>query len=173
MSDAIRLATVDDAAAICHIYNHYVLNTVISFEMEAVSADEMALRIEETLQQFPWLVYEEDGRILGYAYASKWKVRKAYQHSVEGSVYLGQDSGGKGLGTLLYKALIAQLAKQSVHAVLGGIVLPNPGSVALHEKLGFVKVAHLPQIGKKFDQWLDVGYWQLILQTDDTSTPSA
>ena len=173
MSDAIRLATTEDAAAICHIYNHYVLNTVISFETEAVSIEEMSGRIAETRQQFPWLVYEEGGRILGYAYASKWKLRKAYQHSVEGSVYLAQDSGGKGLGTLLYKALIAELEKQSVHAVLGGIALPNPGSVALHEKLGFVKVAHLPQIGKKYDQWLDVGYWQLILQADGSATPSA
>lgn len=163
MSEAIRPATRNDAAAICEIYNHYVLNTVISFETEAVSVDEMAARIDDTLQQFPWLVYEVDGRILGYAYASKWKVRKAYLHSVEGSVYLSQDSGGRGVGTRLYQALISELSRQSVHVVLGGIVLPNPGSVALHEKLGFVKVAHLPQIGRKFDQWLDVGYWQLIL----------
>ncbi|MNR84369.1 Phosphinothricin N-acetyltransferase [compost metagenome] len=163
MSDAIRPATRSDAAAICAIYNHYVLNTVISFETEAVTVDAMTVRIDETLTQFPWLVYEADGRILGYAYASKWKVRKAYLHTVEGSVYLAQDSAGRGVGTRLYQALISELSRQSVHAVLGGIVLPNPGSVALHEKLGFVKVAHFPQIGRKFDQWLDVGYWQLIL----------
>jgi L-amino acid N-acyltransferase YncA len=125
--------------------------------------DEMAARIEETLTQFPWLVYEVEGRIIGYAYASKWRLRRAYQYSVEGSVYLVQDYAGRGVGTLLYQALINELTKQNVHAVLGGIALPNPGSVALHEKLGFVKVAHLPQIGRKFDQWLDVGYWQLIL----------
>jgi L-amino acid N-acyltransferase YncA len=163
MSEAIRSATRNDAAAICDIYNHYVLNTVISFETEAVSVDEMAARIEETLTQFPWLVYEVEGRIIGYAYASKWRLRRAYQHSVEGSVYLVQDYAGRGVGTLLYQTLINELTKQNVHAVLGGIALPNPGSVALHEKLGFVKVAHLPQIGRKFDQWLDVGYWQLIL----------
>jgi len=163
MSEAIRSATRNDAAAICDIYNHYVLNTVISFETEAVSVDEMAARIEETLTQFPWLVYEVEWRIIGYAYASKWRLRRAYQHSVEGSVYLVQDYAGRGVGTLLYQALINELTKQNVHAVLGGIALPNPGSVALHEKLGFVKVAHLPQIGRKFDQWLDVGYWQLIL----------
>jgi L-amino acid N-acyltransferase YncA len=163
MSEAIRSATRNDAAAICDIYNHYVLNTVISFETEAVSVDEMAARIEETLTQFPWLVYEVEGRIIGYAYASKWRLRRAYQHSVEGSVYLVQDYAGRGVGTLLYQTLINELTKQNVHAVLGGIALPNPGSVALHEKLGFVKVAHLPQIGRKFYQWLDVGYWQLIL----------
>jgi L-amino acid N-acyltransferase YncA len=163
MSEAIRPATRNDAAAICDIYNHYVLNTVISFETEAVSVDEMAARIEETLTQFPWLVYEVEGRIIGYAYASKWRLRRAYQHSVEGSIYLVQDYAGRGVGTLLYQTLINELTKQNVHAVLGGIALPNSGSVALHEKLGFVKVAHLPQIGRKFDQWLDVGYWQLIL----------
>lgn len=163
MSDSIRLASAKDAAAICQIYNHYVLNTVISFETEAVSVEEMAQRIEEISAEFPWLVYEEQGRILGYAYASKWRIRKAYQHSVESSVYIAQDSGGKGIGTLLYQTLIAELSKQSVHAVLGGIALPNPGSVALHEKVGFVKVGHLPQVGRKFDQWLDVGYWQLLL----------
>ena len=151
MSEAIRSATRNDAAAICDIYNHYVLNTVISFETEAVSVDEMAARIEETLTQFPWLVYEVEGRIIGYAYASKWRLRRAYQHSVEGSVYLVQDYAGRGVGTLLYQTLINELTKQNVHAVLGGIALPNPGSVALHEKLGFVKVAHLPQIGRKFD----------------------
>lgn len=163
MSDSIRLATTQDAAAICQIYNPYILNTVISFETEAVSVEEMVQRIEDVLAEFPWLVYEEQGRILGYAYAGKWRARKAYQHSVESSVYIAQDSGGKGIGTLLYQRLIDELSKQSVHAVFGGIALPNPGSVALHEKLGFVKVGHLPQVGRKFDQWLDVGYWQLLL----------
>ena len=117
MSEAIRSATRNDAAAICDIYNHYVLNTVISFETEAVSVDEMAARIEETLTQFPWLVYEVEGRIIGYAYASKWRLRRAYQHSVEGSVYLVQDYAGRGVGTLLYQALIYELTKQNVHAV--------------------------------------------------------
>ncbi|WP_034291897.1 arsinothricin resistance N-acetyltransferase ArsN1 family B [Herbaspirillum sp. RV1423] len=163
MNTSIRPATAADAAAICEIYNHYVLTTTISFEMEAVSTPEMAQRIAEVSAQFPWLVYEENGRILGYAYAAKWKVRKAYQHSVESSVYLARDSGGKGIGSQLYEALFAELKARSVHAVMGGIAQPNPGSVALHEKMGFVKVAHFAQVGRKFDQWIDVAYWQLIL----------
>lgn len=163
MSFSIRPATSADAAAICEIYNHYVLNTVISFELEAVSVTEMEGRIAEISAQFPWLVYEEEGRILGYAYAAKWKVRKAYRHSVESSVYMAQDSGGKGIGSRLYAALFAELKALGVHAVMGGIALPNAGSIALHEKMGFVKVAHFAEVGKKHDQWIDVAYWQLIL----------
>lgn len=163
MSFSIRPATVADAAAICEIYNYYVLNTVISFELEAVSVTEMEGRIAEISSQFPWLVYEEDGRILGYAYATKWKARKAYQHSVESSVYMAQGSGGKGIGSKLYGALFAQLKELGVHAVMGGIAQPNAGSVALHEKMGFVKVAHFAEVGQKHNQWIDVAYWQLIL----------
>ncbi len=163
MTTFIRPATMADAAAICEIYNHYVLTTTISFELEAVSTEEMAQRIVEVSALFPWLVYEEDGRILGYAYATKWKARKAYQQSVESSVYMAKDSGGKGVGTQLYRALFAELKARDIHAVMGGIAQPNPGSVALHEKMGFVKVAHFAQVGRKFDQWIDVAYWQLIL----------
>jgi len=163
MANLIRTAGPADAAAICEIYNHYVLNTTISFETEAVRVEEMERRIEEVSAHYPWLVYEEQGRILGYAYATKWKQRAAYRHSVESSVYLAHDSGGRGAGSALYTALLEALANASVHAVMGGIVQPNPGSVALHEKMGFVKVAHFSQVGKKFDQWLDVAYWQRIL----------
>lgn len=171
MTTSIRPATTADAAAICEIYNHYVLTTTISFELEAVSTEEMAQRIVEVSAIFPWLVYEEDGRILGYAYATKWKARKAYQQSVESSVYMARDSGGKGVGTELYRALFVELKARGVHAVMGGIAQPNPGSIAqpnpgsiaLHEKMGFVKVAHFAQVGRKFDQWIDVAYWQLIL----------
>jgi len=163
MTTSIRPATKADAAAICEIYNHYVLTTTISFELEAVSVEEMAQRVVEVSALFPWLVYEEDGRILGYAYATKWKARKAYQQSVESSVYMAKDSGGKGVGTQLYRALLVELKARGVHAVMGGIAQPNAGSVALHEKMGFVKVAHFKQVGRKFDQWIDVAYWQLIL----------
>lgn len=163
MANPIRNASPADAAAICEIYNHYVLNTTISFETEAISETEMRSRIDEVTAQYPWLVYEEQGRILGYAYASKWKPRAAYRHSVESSVYLAPDSGGRGVGSALYTALLEALAAASVHVVMGGIAQPNPGSVALHEKMGFVKVGHFNQVGKKFDQWLDVAYWQRIL----------
>jgi L-amino acid N-acyltransferase YncA len=163
MSHPIRSATVADAAAICDIYNHYVLNTCISFELEPVTVEEMAQRIENISAQFAWLVYEEQGRILGYAYAAKWKPREAYRHAVESSIYLTAGSTGKGIGSQLYQRLFALLRERNVHTVIGGIAMPNAGSVAVHEKMGFVKVAHFNQVGKKFDQWIDVGYWQLLL----------
>jgi phosphinothricin acetyltransferase len=111
----------------------------------------------------PWLVIEENDSLVGYAYATPWKARSAYRFSVEATVYLSPTQQGKGLGTLLYQALFSALKQQSIHAIMGGITLPNPASIALHEKLGMTKVAHFQQVGFKFDQWLDTGYWQLTL----------
>ncbi|PUA20295.1 arsinothricin resistance N-acetyltransferase ArsN1 family B [Glaciimonas sp. PCH181] len=167
MTYIIRPATPSDAATICDIYNPYVLNTAITFETIPVTPPEMAQRITDITALFPWLVCiektTEGEQILGYAYATKWRTRAAYAHSVESSVYLSDAAGGKGLGTLLYKALLAELRKLSVHAVIGGIALPNPGSIALHEKMGFEKVGVFREVGKKTDTWLDVGYWQMFL----------
>lgn len=157
----LRPANAGDAAAIVAIYNHYVATTTISFEEEAVTADEMAQRIDAVLAAgLPWLVAVGDGEILGYAYATKWRARHAYRFSVESSVYLAQDATQRGLGSRLYAALIDQLRAAQCHLVIGGIALPNEASIALHEKLGFEKVAHFKEVGYKFDQWLDVGYWQ-------------
>lgn len=159
----IRSAGPADAAAICAIYNPYVLNTIITFEEQAVSITEMENRILEVVRDLPWLVAEEDGQILGYAYASKWKSRCAYRYAVESTVYLQTGLAGRGLGTLLYRALLADLRGRGMHTVIGGIALPNPASVALHEKLGFVQVAHFKEVGWKLERRIDVGYWQLIL----------
>ncbi len=100
----------------------------------------------------------------GYAYASEWKSRCAYRYSVETTVYLHPDARGKGIGTLLYQELIRKLSKLELHAAIGGIALPNDASVALHEKIGFKKAAHFKQVGYKFNKWVDVGYWELILK---------
>jgi len=160
----LRTATPADAAAIAVIYNHYVVNTVITFEEEALPVEEMARRITETLAGGnPWFVWEEDGRIMGYSYAGKWKSRCSYRFSIEATVYLDKDATGRGLGTRLYSALIDVCRNTKIHAIIGGVALPNAGSVALHEKLGFKKVAHFREVGWKFDQWIDVGYWELIL----------
>jgi phosphinothricin acetyltransferase len=160
----IRNATQADAQSVVHIYNHYVLNTTISFEEELVSAPEMAGRIAEVAaNDLPWLVLEIDGEVVGYAYASKWKGRCAYRFSVETSVYLAPDHGRRGLGTDLYKSLLAQLKAKGFHAAIGGIALPNPASIALHEKFGMSKVAHFKDVGFKFGQWIDVGYWECLL----------
>lgn len=160
----IRPATAEDAAVLASIYNHYIANTVITFEEETISPEEMKDRMNEvTAAKLPWLVAEETGKVVGYAYASKWRGRCAYRFSVESSAYLACESVSKGWGTKLYTALFAALREKSIHAVIGGIALPNPASVALHEKFGMKKVAHFPEVGFKFKRWVDVGYWQATL----------
>lgn len=159
----LRSCTPADAPQICDIYNYYVRETVITFEEAPVAEREMAGRIAEITTRLPWFVWEADGEIIGYAYASAWKGRAAYRHSVESSVYLAPHVTGKGVGTKLYAALIDELRQRGLHCVIGGAALPNPASVALHEKLGFAKVAEFREVGFKLGRWVDVGYWQLLL----------
>jgi len=155
---------MSDAQAISDIYKHYITDTTITFEEQLVPAAQMAGRIQEILSSsLPWLVIEQSGRVVGYAYASKWKARSAYRYSVETSVYLQHGIAGKGLGSQLYQALFDALKARGFHLAIGGIALPNEASVALHEKFGMKKVAHFEQVGFKFDQWIDVGYWQKVL----------
>jgi L-amino acid N-acyltransferase YncA len=164
MKHSIRTATAEDAGAIASIYNHYVAHTVVTFEEEPVPAGEMRRRMEEVFaSSLPWLVAESEGRIGGYAYATKWKARSAYRFSVETTVYLGDGLGKQGLGTRLYDELFRRLKGQGIHAAIGGIALPNDASVALHEKFGMRKVAHFEEVGFKFGRWVDVAYWQVTL----------
>ncbi|WP_229518400.1 arsinothricin resistance N-acetyltransferase ArsN1 family B [Massilia sp. PAMC28688] len=170
----LRDATADDAPAIVVIYNHYVLNTTISFEESVVTEADMRARIEAVRDSgLPWIVATEGGEIVGYAYATKWRVRHAYRFSVESSVYVANNVARKGIGCALYTALMAQLRDSGVHLVIGGIAQPNPASVALHERMGFVKVALFEEVGFKFGRWIDVGYWQLKLsaQPDTAALP--
>ena len=160
----IRPAAPAHASAIATIYNHYIVSTTVTFEKERVTAADMQARIEETQSaSLPWLVAEERDRVLGYAYASKWKGRCAYRYSVESTVYLDAECIGRGIGKALYSTLIDDLRERGMHAVIGGVALPNAASIALHEALGFRKVAHFEQVGFKQDRWIDVGYWQLLL----------
>lgn len=164
----IRNATVDDALAIVAIYNHYVLNTTISFEESAVSASEMGQRIGAVLDaKLPWLVAINGKHVVGYAYATKWRQRHAYRHSVESSVYIAHQLQRSGLGTMLYTALLKRLGECGVHLVLGGIAQPNSASVALHEKMGYAKAAMFEEVGYKFGSWIDVGYWQVKLPANE------
>lgn len=163
-SVAIRCAAPDDACAICAIYNPYVASTTISFEEEAVLSADMVQRIADVAAAgLPWLVAEQAGQLVGYAYATKWRARPAYRTSVESSVYVDAAAAGRGTGTLLYRALLEELRRSEVHMVIGGIAQPNERSVALHERLGFRKVAHFSEVGRKFGRWVDVGYWELRL----------
>ncbi len=160
----LRAATPADAADIAAIYNHYVETSTISFEESAVSVADMAQRIADVGARLPWLVFEEAGRVVGYAYATAWRVRAAYRFSVESSVYVSPEHPRRGIGARLYRALLDDLRSRGIHAVIGGIAQPNAASVALHEAFGFDKVAHFKQVGKKFGQWVDVGYWELLLE---------
>jgi len=163
----IRDAHAGDAAAIAAIYNHYVLGSIISMEEDAVGDGAMAERIAEVQgASLPWLVLHDDGVLAGYAYASKWRARRGYRYSVESTVYLAPGQQGRGHGARLYRALLARLRAGGYRQVIGGIALPNPASVALHEKLGFEKVAQFREVGLKFGQALDVGYWQKSLDSD-------
>ena len=160
----IRTATLDDASAICDIYNHYIKNTIVTFEEEPLTSEAMQGRIEEITATLPWLVFENESNIVGFAYASRWNGRCAYRYAVESTLYLTPNAIGRGIGKQLYRELIDILKQQSMHSIIGGVALPNPASVALHEKLGFKKVAHFEQVGWKFNQWIDVAYWELILE---------
>ena len=159
----IRSVAVTDAEQICTIYNHYVDNTVATFEEEPVSPSEMTQRIKQVTSPFPWLVSEVDGAVCGYAYATQYRTRAAYKFSVETSLYLAPDRTAQGLGTELFTALLDELRERKLHCVIAGISLPNPASVALSEKFGFRKVGELKEVGWKQDRWVDVGYWELIL----------
>lgn len=160
----IREVEIKDARQICEIYNYYVKNTVITFEEEPVSFLEMEKRIKKIIAAYPWIVFEEKGKVMAYAYAAPWRVRSAYRYSSELTVYVDYESKGKKLGTLLYRALIDRMKEKGLHCLYGVIALPNKGSVALHEKQGFTKCGHFHEVGKKFDKWIDVGYWEKNLE---------
>lgn len=158
----IRRVKLSDAAQIAEIYNFYVLNTHHTFETEPVSFVEMQKRVGEIGENYSYLVGEENNEILAYAYAAQYKSRCAYRSSVEISIYVKNETKGKGLGTKLYEKLFEELSKTDVHAIIAGIALPNDASIRLHEKFGFEKVAHFREVGFKFYKWIDVGYWELI-----------
>jgi phosphinothricin acetyltransferase len=159
----IRRVVADDAAGIAAIYNHHVENTIVTFEETPVGEDEMRRRIVDIDGSHAWFVADVDGRAAGYAYASAWRARSAYRRSVETTVYVDNGFVRRGLGTALYDALLRELAQRGFHCAMGGIALPNAGSVALHERMGFAKVAHFREAGWKLERWIDVGYWQRML----------
>jgi phosphinothricin acetyltransferase len=160
----IRVAEPRDAKAIADIYNHYVQTSIVTFEEDPVTAAEIARRMEEVQSApLPWLIAEEGSQVVGYAYATPWRTRTAYRFSVEVTVYVAPGYAGRGIGSMLYSQLFPMLQAQGIHAVMGGIALPNEASVALHEKFGFRQVAAFQEVGFKFNRWIDVGYWQRTL----------
>ena len=157
----IRPVRPKDAAPISAIYNHHVTATVVTFDETPLETREMARRIRAAT--LPWLVIEDSGAVAGYARAAPWKTREAYRHTVESSVYVDPRCQRRGHGRRLYEALLAALRDRQVHVVLAGIALPNPASIALHERLGFTPCGVMREVGWKFGRWVDVGYWTLVL----------
>ncbi|MGB3516176.1 MAG: N-acetyltransferase family protein [Elainellaceae cyanobacterium] len=159
----IRPITDDDSVAITDIYNWYILNTTITFELETINALAMQQRIQEKRVHHDWLVGVVNQEIIGYAYYGAFRARPAYSHTVESTIYLAQDRRGQGLGTLLYRELLHSAATRGFREMIGIIALPNQGSIKLHQKLGFEETGVLKQVGHKFDRYIDVGIWQKSL----------
>ncbi len=160
----IRDVKLADAAHITEIYNYYIESTAISFEEEPVSVEAMEQRISETLScGLPWLVAEKQGKVVGYAYAGRWKPRSAYRFTIEPSIYVQFGRTGEGIGISLYSALLEVLKANNYQNAISVIALPNPSSIGLHERLGFKKVGEFANIGVKFGERHSVGYWQLDL----------
>ena len=171
MAARIRLAGVHDAQAIAEIYRPFVERTAISFETEPPSRQEMERRISETMTNHPWLVCEVGGQVAGYAYATRHRVRSAYQWSVDTSVYVDEKHRRAGIARGLYASLFPILAAQGFCNAFAGIALPNPGSVGLHEAVGFRPIGVYERVGYKLGAWRDVGWWQRPLT--ELGTPPA
>lgn len=156
----IRKVEIKDAKQIVDIYNYYILNTVITFEEEELTVAEMEKRIEEKTRTNPWIVYEEEGHILGYAYLGTFRERSAFRFTKESSIYLDKDASGKGIGSKLYKKLIKLAKEYNINVIVGVITLPNEASIAIHQNFGFERVGSIKEVGFKQNKWWDVDFWQ-------------
>jgi L-amino acid N-acyltransferase YncA len=163
----VRDATEDDAGACAAIYGPYVTDTAITFEYDPPSAAEMARRIAASQRAHAWLVLEEEGRVVGYAYAGPFKERVAYRWSAEVSVYLEAGRRRSGSGRLLYEALFARLTERGFRTLVAVMTLPNDASEGLHRALGFEPVGTLRRVGWKHGEWRDVAWAQRSIGPDD------
>ena len=163
----MRIASVQDAVACAGIYEPYVMGTAITFETEPPSEAEMARRIELALQSYAWLVLEDAGRVVGYAYGSRFHARPAYRWACETSVYLEPGRRRTGAGRALYEALLARLVQRGYRIAVAGMTLPNEASLGLHEAMGFRPVGTYRRIGYKLGAWHDVAWAQRVLVDGD------
>ncbi len=159
----MRPVTVADAQQLVDIYNYYVIHSIVTLDLVPFSAQDFEEKISTISSQFPFIVYEENDEILGYAYANTFRTKPAYNKTVELTIYLKHSTLGKQIGKKMYSELIQQLKAENYHVLIGGLTLPNEVSVKLHEGFGFEKVAHFKEVGYKFDKWHDVGFWQLTI----------
>ncbi|WP_298236952.1 GNAT family N-acetyltransferase [uncultured Algibacter sp.] len=159
----IRPVHINDAQELLDIYNYYVINTTANFDIEPLTLETFTNKLNQIIPNYPYIVYEENNEILGYAYGSRFRPRAAYDFVAESTVYVKHNVHGKQIGTKLYTELIRLLKETNLHTVLGVLTIPNEASIKLHEKLGFEQVANLKEVGKKFGEWQNVGIWQLRL----------
>jgi len=167
----IRLANAGDAPEIAAIYRPFCEESAVSFEAEAPDAAEIASRIDRINRRYHWLVDVEGGKVAGYAYASPHRERAAYRWAVEVTVYVHEGFRGRGIGRALYSELFARLREQGLFKAYAGILVPNPGSQAFHESMGFTLVGIFRGIGYKLGAWRDVGWWELALQPEVANPP--
>ena len=161
----IRTARVEDAAELLSIYEYYVRNTVITFEYDVPGVEEFEGRIRTILKKYPYLVAESGGSVGGYAYASMFKARAAYDWAVETSIYVLRDLRGRGVGAALYRALEEALGRMHIINLNACIAYPNPESVGFHEKFGYKLVGHFTKCGYKFDRWHDMIWMEKFIGT--------
>lgn len=167
----LRIAAKEDGAALAAIYAYYVENTAITFEYVAPNADEFGERIAHKLEKYPYIIAEENGRALGYAYADMYRERAAFYWSCELSVYVDKNETGRGIGKCLYGALMDILRIQGFVSVVASITYPNKSSVALHEKMGFTHLGTMHDIGYKFGRWLDLMWFEKRISDADKPSP--
>lgn len=163
----IRQATKEDTQAIRDIYQPYIENTNITFETELPSLADFQQRIQNIKAKYPYLVLEEAGKIVGYAYLSSFSPRKAYDPSAEISIYLAEEAQGKGWGKVLCQSLLTEARKQNIVTIYACVAVPNPPSIGLHQALGFEQVAYFEKCAYKHKQWLDVVYLRKLIKDYD------
>jgi len=159
----LRLATMGDAGAILDIYSHFINNTAITFEQEVPSAEDFHDRIAKIMAKYPFLVCEDGGRIVGYAYANRHQTRASYRYSAELSVYLRPQYIGLGIGRALCRAIIELLKLQNIQTVYSAVSLPNDPSCAMHDALGFSRAGLWRNTGRKHGRWIDILWYELVI----------
>ena len=159
----IRNFKIEDTPQLLSIYNFFVLNSVVTFDLEVRAFEAFKHKVSSISSQFPFIVYELENEVLGFAYGNTFRPRPAYNNTVESTIYVKHDSHGKQIGTMLYTRLIELLAKCNYHSVIGILTIPNVASEQLHKKMGFKQVGLLKEVGFKFKEWHDIGIFQLKL----------
>jgi L-amino acid N-acyltransferase YncA len=159
----VRPATPADVPGIAAIYDHEVATGISTFDLTPPSTEYWTSHVSNTKPGHSFLVADDDGEVVGFAYSSTYRPRPGYRLTRETSVYLAGGARGRGLGRALYDDLLPRLSADGMHTALALIALPNPASVALHEACGFIHLGTMLEVGNKFDRWIDTAWYQLTL----------